>query len=52
MDLTALGVAAKALPRKPAISAVLVFVVGATVLDIFVARGLDETPGRMIPATA
>lgn len=50
MDLAALGVAAKGSPRNKAVWGALAFVVGATVLDVLVARGLDAQTGKASPA--
>ena len=49
LDLTALGAAAKAHPRNRAVWGAILFVLGATALDIYTARGLDRTTGRMLP---
>jgi hypothetical protein len=52
MDLAALGFAATQSPRKPAVWGALAFVIGATALDILVARGLDRTTGKLLPVLA
>lgn len=49
MDLAALGLAAKDSPKNKAIWGALAFVVGATLLDIVTARGLDEQTGKASP---
>ena len=49
MDLTALGVAAKAHPRNGAVWGAVAFVVAATVLDVVTALGLDRESGKMLP---
>jgi hypothetical protein len=49
MDLGALGLAAKAAPRNRAVWGAISFVVAATALDIFTARGLDRTTGKTAP---
>ena len=49
MDLTALGVAAKAHPRNRAVWGAVAFVVAATVLDVVTALGLDRESGKMLP---
>lgn len=49
LDLAALGRAASKSPRNRRIWGALAFVLGATALDIFVARGLDRTTGRTFP---
>ncbi len=50
LDLTALGAAARAHPRNRAVWGAILFVLGATAVDIYTARGLDRTTGRMLPA--
>lgn len=50
MDLAALALAARKTPRRGAVWGALAFVVGATILDIVVARGLDRTTGTTAPA--
>lgn len=52
MDLAALGAAAGKAPRSRAVWSALLFVAGATALDILVARGLDRTTGKTFPTTA
>ena len=49
MDLTALGVAATAHPRNRAVWGAVAFVLGATVLDVVTAMGLDRQAGKMLP---
>lgn len=49
MDLTALSAAAASSPRNKAVWGALAFVVGAAVLDVIVARGLDRTTGKTFP---
>ena len=46
MDLAALGAAAGRSPRNKAVWGALGFVLGATVLDVVVARGLDRETGK------
>ena len=50
IDLAALGLAFTRSNRKPAIAGALGFVVAATLLDVFAARGLDRDTGRTFPA--
>jgi len=50
MDLAALTAAATRSPRNRAIWGALAFVAAATALDIWVARGLDNTTGRLLPS--
>jgi hypothetical protein len=52
LDLAALGAAAGKAPRNRAVWGSLAFVVGATALDVFVARGLNRTTGRTWPSRA
>ena len=52
MDLAALGAAAGHAPRNKAVWGAVAFVVGATLLDVFVARGLDRTTGKTFPVAA
>ncbi len=52
MDLTALALAAKSSPKNRAIWGTIAFVIGATVLDIVTARGLDATTGKTLPIAA
>jgi hypothetical protein len=52
LDLAALGAAAVRAPRNRAVWSALAFVVGATALDVFVARGLDRTTGKTFPNRA
>jgi hypothetical protein len=49
MDLTALGVAATNHPRNRTVWSAIAFVVGATVLDVVTAMGLDRESGKMLP---
>ena len=49
MDLAALGFAAKDSPKNKAVWGALAFVVGATLLDIVTARGLDKQTGKIWP---
>ena len=51
MDLAALGLAAPKAKRGALIGA-FAFVIGATLLDVIAARGLDATTGRMLPGDA
>ena len=50
LDLVALGAAARKSPRNRTVWGSLAFVAAATALDVFVARGLDRTTGKMSPA--
>jgi hypothetical protein len=50
MDLGALGLAFARSNRKPAVAGAIGFVVGATLLDVFAARGLAAETGRTFPA--
>ena len=49
MDLGALGLSARRGGITPAWWGAFAFVGGALVIDVLVARGLDEQTGRMIP---
>lgn len=49
MDLAALGLAAREAPRNRAVWGALAFVAAATVLDVLVARGLDNQTGKLLP---
>jgi hypothetical protein len=49
MDLAALGVAFGRSNRKPAVAGALAFVAGATLLDVYAARGLDGETARTFP---
>jgi hypothetical protein len=49
MDLGALGLVARGSPRNKAVWGAIAFVVGATVLDIVTARGLDSETGKTSP---
>lgn len=50
LDLAALGLAARKSPRNRSVWGALAFVIGATALDVIVARELDRTTGKFIPA--
>jgi hypothetical protein len=50
MDAAALGLAFTRSNRKGAVAGALAFVGGAMLLDVLVARGLDEQTGRTLPA--
>lgn len=52
MDLTALAFAARSAPRNRAVWGSIAFVIGATLLDIVTARGLDRTTGKTLPVRA
>lgn len=52
MDLTALGLAARRSPANKAIWGAVAFVAAATALDLWTARGLDTTSGKLIPTRA
>jgi hypothetical protein len=52
MDLAALGAAAKNAPRNKAVWGALAFVVGATLVDVLAARGLDRSTGKTFPDDA
>jgi hypothetical protein len=52
MDLAALGAAVHRSPGNRAIWGSLAFVAAATVLDVFVARGLDRTTGKTLSVRA
>ena len=47
--MAALGFAAKDSPKNKAVWGALAFVVGATLLDIVTARGLDQQTGKVWP---
>jgi hypothetical protein len=49
IDLAALGFAFGRSNRKAAVAGAIGFVAGATLLDIFAARGLDEETARTFP---
>lgn len=49
MDLAALGIAARNAPRNNAVWGAIAFVVGATVLDVLTAVGLDKQTGKTSP---
>ena len=51
MDLAALGVAFSRSNRKQSVVGALAFVAGATLLDVWAARGLDAETGRTFPRT-
>jgi hypothetical protein len=52
MDLAALGAAARNAPRNKAVWGAVAFVLGATILDVVVARGLDRSTGKTSPLPA
>lgn len=52
LDIAALGAAAGKSPRNRTVWGALAFVVAATALDVFVARGLDRTTGKLLPVRA
>ena len=52
MDLAALSAAAINAPRNRAVWGAIAFVVGATLLDVLTARGLDRTTGKTFPISA
>lgn len=52
MDLAALTRAAAGAPRNRAVWGALAFVIGATAIDVIVARGLDRTTGKAMPIAA
>jgi hypothetical protein len=52
MDIATLGAALRNAPRNKAVWASLGFVIGATVLDVAVALGLDRTTGKTLPQGA
>jgi len=52
MDIAALTAAAASAPRNRAVWAALAFVLSATALDLFAARGLDRATGRTFPLAA
>jgi hypothetical protein len=49
IDLATLGLAARNAPRNRAVWGAIAFVIGATVLDAFTARGLDQQTGKTLP---
>lgn len=49
MDLAALGLPFARSDRRTAVAGALGFVVGATLLDAWTARGLDQQTGRTFP---
>lgn len=49
IDLGTLALAARNAPRNRAVWGAVAFVVGAGLLDIVVARGLDGTTGKLLP---
>lgn len=51
IDLAALGLAFARSDRRPAVAGALGFVVGATLLDAWTARGLDQQTGATFPRT-
>lgn len=52
MDLTALGLAVRHGGRRAAIAKATAFVVGAALIDVWVARALDRSTGKTLPARA
>jgi hypothetical protein len=52
LDLAVLGAAAAKSPRNRMVWGALAFVIGATALDVIVARGLDRTTGKTFPVRA
>lgn len=52
MDIVAASAAAKNSPKNKATWGVLAFVVGAAMLDAWVATGLDRQTGKMLPTHA
>lgn len=52
MDIVATSMAAKNAPKNKATWGALAFVVGAAVLDAWVAIGLDEQTGKTLPTHA
>ncbi len=52
MDLGTLGLAARAHPRNTAVWSSVLFVMAATALDVFTARGLDRETGKLLPVKA
>jgi hypothetical protein len=52
MDIAALGPAVRNAPRNKAVWGAPAFVLGATALDVLVARGLDRTTGKTLPVVA
>lgn len=52
IDLAALGTAASRSDRKLAVAGAAGFVLGATILDIITARGLDRQTGRTFPRSS
>jgi hypothetical protein len=52
LDLAALGAAAGKAPRNRWVWGSLAFVLGATAIDVLVARGLDRTTGKTWPTRA
>jgi hypothetical protein len=49
IDLAALGIAFTRSERRGAVAGAVGFVVGALLVDLFAARGLDRTSGRTFP---
>ena len=49
MDLAALATVVARSPRNRAVWGAIAFVAAATALDVFVARGLDQTTGKTFP---
>ncbi|MGN6820426.1 MAG: hypothetical protein ACTHJR_17315 [Sphingomonas sp.] len=52
MDLAALGLAARNAPRNKAVWGAAAFVIGATLIDVLAARGLDRSTGNTLPDRA
>jgi hypothetical protein len=52
MDLTALAFTARNAPRNKAVWGTIAFVVGATILDVLVAVGLERETGKTAPVEA
>ncbi|GGB23554.1 hypothetical protein GCM10011380_11600 [Sphingomonas metalli] len=52
MDLTSLGLALRASPKRGAVWGAIGFVAAVTALDAVVARGLDRTTGKFLPVAA
>jgi hypothetical protein len=51
LDLGALGLAMIRSPKRPALWGAVAFVGGAAIIDIWVARQLDEQAGALLPAS-
>ena len=50
LDLGTLALAARKTPRNKTVWGAIAFVVGATIIDAFVALGLDGSTGKTLPA--